>query len=73
MKKFALVTGGSRGIGRAVCVKLATRGYNILINYNANYEAAVETKQLVENEKLPYLSDLPGKESPLQHPSHPLP
>ena len=31
--KYALVTGGSRGIGRAVCVKLAQMGYRIIINY----------------------------------------
>ena len=32
--KYALVTGGSRGIGRAVCVKLAGMGYHVLINYH---------------------------------------
>ena len=40
MKKYALVTGGSRGIGRAVSVKLATQGYNILINYKSNHAEA---------------------------------
>ncbi|MEG1586344.1 MAG: 3-oxoacyl-ACP reductase FabG [Bacteroidales bacterium] len=34
--KYALVTGGSRGIGRAVCLKLSTMGYHILINYVSN-------------------------------------
>ena len=34
--KDALVTGGSRGIGRAVCIKLAEQGYNILVNYKSN-------------------------------------
>jgi len=34
--KYALVTGGSRGIGRAICVKLAELGYNVLINYKSN-------------------------------------
>ena len=32
--KHALVTGGSRGIGRAVSVKLASMGYNVIINYD---------------------------------------
>ena len=46
--KYALVTGGSRGIGRAVCEKLAEMGYNILINYQSNEAAAQETAKLVE-------------------------
>ena len=33
--KYALVTGGSRGIGRAVCVQLAGMGYHVLINYHS--------------------------------------
>lgn len=41
--KFALVTGGSRGIGRAVCIKLAEMGYNVLINYKSNEEEAKNT------------------------------
>ncbi len=45
---FALVTGGSRGIGRAVCLKLAEMGYHILVNYKSNDEEANITKQLVE-------------------------
>lgn len=45
--KYALVTGGSRGIGRAVCLKLADMGYNMLINYKGNTEAAEETAGLV--------------------------
>ena len=47
MKKYALVTGGSRGIGKACCIKLAEMGYNILVNYKGNKEAAVETAALV--------------------------
>lgn len=47
MKKFALVTGGSRGIGRAVCVKLAEAGYHILINYKSNATEAGKTAGLV--------------------------
>ncbi len=45
--KFALVTGGSRGIGRAVCIKLAEMGYNILINYKSNETEANNTAALV--------------------------
>jgi len=46
-QKYALVTGGSRGIGRAVCIKLAELGYNVLVNYKGNKTAADETVQLV--------------------------
>lgn len=46
--KYALVTGGSRGIGKSVCVKLAQQGYNVLINYKSNEDEALKTKALVE-------------------------
>ena len=46
--KYALVTGGSRGIGRAVCLQLAEMGYPVVINYASNKEAALETQRLVE-------------------------
>jgi len=45
--KYALVTGGSRGIGRAICQELAGRGYNMIINYVSNKDAAEETAALV--------------------------
>ena len=45
---YALVTGGSRGIGRAVCLRLAQAGYGILINYVSNEAKARETAALVE-------------------------
>jgi 3-oxoacyl-[acyl-carrier protein] reductase len=45
--KYALVTGGSRGIGKAVCVKLAEMGYHVLINYLQNKEEAEDTLSLV--------------------------
>lgn len=47
-EKYALVTGGSRGIGRAVCIKLAAQGYGILVNYKGNKEAAQQTADLVK-------------------------
>lgn len=46
--KYALVTGGSRGIGRAVCIKLAGMGYPVIINYVNNTEKAEKTLQLVQ-------------------------
>ena len=46
--KFALVTGGSRGIGRAVCIKMAEMGYNVLINYKSNEEEANNTLALIK-------------------------
>lgn len=45
--KYALVTGGSRGIGRAICVKLAAQGYRLLINYKSNETEALKTLALV--------------------------
>ena len=46
--KYALVTGGSRGIGRAVSLKLAAQGYAILVNYQSNESAANETISLIQ-------------------------
>ncbi len=48
--KYALVTGGSRGIGRAVCLALAKDGCAVIINYRSNEQAAIEVKQLIEAE-----------------------
>lgn len=47
-EKVALVTGGSRGIGRAVCLRLAELGAHVYINYVSRPEAAEETKRLIE-------------------------
>ena len=46
--KYALVTGGSRGIGRAICLKLSEMGYPVVVNYQSNKTAAEETKLLIE-------------------------
>jgi 3-oxoacyl-[acyl-carrier protein] reductase len=48
MEKVALITGGSRGIGRACCLSLAQRRYSILLNYKSNDAAAQNTKAAVE-------------------------
>ncbi len=48
MIKYALVTGGSRGIGRAVCLKLAAMGYYVLINFQRNVAEAEKTLELVK-------------------------
>jgi 3-oxoacyl-[acyl-carrier protein] reductase len=49
MKKYALVTGGSRGIGRATCLKLADAGYDVLINFKSNEAAATKTLEQIHS------------------------
>lgn len=46
--KCALVTGGSRGIGKAICIKLAAMGYYVLINYNTNAAEAGNTLAVIK-------------------------
>ena len=43
----ALVTGGSRGIGRAICIKMAEMGYYVLVNYKSNKAEADKTLALL--------------------------
>jgi 3-oxoacyl-[acyl-carrier protein] reductase len=50
--KYALVTGGSRGIGRAICIKLAEQGYHMLINFKSNEAEAKITAGLVEQKNV---------------------
>jgi 3-oxoacyl-[acyl-carrier protein] reductase len=46
--KCALVTGGSRGIGRAICIKLGSLGYHVLINYRSNIAEAEQTLSVIK-------------------------
>lgn len=55
-RKIALVTGGSRGIGRAICVKLAENGFDIVFNYRSGVEAADETVKLCESKNVKVLA-----------------
>ena len=50
--KYALITGGSRGIGRAICIKLAEQGYSILINYKSNDAEANKTAEMVRQKNV---------------------
>ena len=47
-EKLALVTGGSRGIGKACALELAKAGYDVIINYAGNEEAAKQTVTEIE-------------------------
>ena len=44
----SLVTGGSRGIGRAICIKMAEMGYYVLVNYKTNKEEANKTLEFIK-------------------------
>ena len=46
--EYALVTGGGRGIGKAICLRLADMGYNIIVNYMSNDDEANKTKALIK-------------------------
>lgn len=47
--KYALVTGGSRGIGKAVCLKFVQMGIPVLINYHSNETAALDVLKCVQS------------------------
>jgi 3-oxoacyl-[acyl-carrier protein] reductase len=46
--KVAIVTGGSRGLGRGIAIELGKRGAKVVVNYNANADAAREVVQLIK-------------------------
>lgn len=48
--KYALITGGSRGIGRAICIRLASEGYYVLINFKSNQIEAEKTLYLIKEQ-----------------------
>ncbi len=54
--KNAVVTGGSRGIGRAICVGLASLGANVVVNYSGNADAAAETVRLCQEKGVKAMS-----------------
>ena len=70
--KYALITGASRGLGKAVALRLAQDGFAVIINYQSNKEAAEDTlRQVQENgdtgELLPFdVSDPKAIESALE-------
>ncbi len=47
-EKIALVTGGGRGIGRAICLELAARGATVIVNYNRSAAAAADVVAQIE-------------------------
>jgi len=48
-KKIALITGGSRGIGAAISLRLAKDGFHILLNFRSNYKKAEDIKKQIED------------------------
>lgn len=60
--KCALVTGSSRGVGKAAAIRLAENGYNIVINYARSKKAALETAEEIEKLALSLKKSLPFRE-----------
>ena len=53
--KIAVVTGASRGIGKAIAIKLAGLGATVVINYNGSAQKAEEVKQKIIAERNLYI------------------
>ncbi|MDF1593479.1 MAG: 3-oxoacyl-ACP reductase FabG [Desulfobacterales bacterium] len=49
-EKIAIVTGASKGIGRAISLELARNGYHVVINYRSDEKGAVETREKIKQE-----------------------
>ena len=47
--KVAIITGGTRGIGRGIALELASKGASIVLNYNSNDEEAVKTLDMIKD------------------------
>lgn len=52
MNKVAFITGATRGIGRQIAITLAKEGFDIAVNYRKENEDLIETKKMVEDQKV---------------------
>lgn len=50
MKKVVLITGGAKGIGRAIALELGKNGYDIVINYLTSHKSAMELQQQISHD-----------------------
>jgi len=57
--KVALITGGTRGIGLAISRKFAQDGFNLILGYHSNHDAALEVKQELEKSNIKVIT-VPG-------------
>ena len=58
--KTVLITGGSRGIGRAIVQRFAEAGYNVVLNYSKSEEAAYKLSEKFSNIKI-FRADISNK------------